>query len=526
MLAKVDRTQPSESFHLSYVYRVESPERQTDETSENFRVFRIILISLSLPHPGIIISRPLTQRNNHTMDFLERITRDLPEGFPKVIALNILVSGLSESEVRQIFVDDDDQFPPSKVDGWLAELRAKDWFPSSSTDNVGVLTREFNAVSADSKEKIGKEGGSYLWEELMRELSQDESDFKHRIAVFDTLVKQGMADLSWIGTCEAKEVFPFNEEINVNYPWNGCKCVASAVMLLVSRPNTASKIEAVRPVSRSLGGLEIPNPKDLEVVRNPFILSKTLSPAYKKAQEEGVCTALLVNTTDVEIMRNPGTLFKSRPGTYAHCFVLAVSPEGVFILHSYGPRGYTLLQHMSSHSSKYPLSFKEAEEWTKTFEIYAADRGGAWTKEVNQAYRHCFGVDLVELGTMRIGSQLDAYTTVSSLEFDASMVQKNFDLLPRKRCGGRKVSCHDGKNATATKPHHEYIPDGGVKHYYTPKILRCGYCGKMQSANKGSAHKRCAQCKAIHYCCHEHQVNDWRNHKKICKTIASRHTEK
>jgi hypothetical protein len=66
----------------------------------------------------------------------------------------------------------------------------------------------------------------------------------------------------------------------------------------------------------------------------------------------GVCTAILVSVTDVEIMRNPSknggrTL---RPGTFAHSFVITVSRGGVYVFQAYGPRGYTLLQNMEYHS--------------------------------------------------------------------------------------------------------------------------------------------------------------------------------
>jgi len=294
-----------------------------------------------------------------------------------------------------------------------------------------------------------------------------------------------------VASLEAEQMIPFNE-VGTNYPWNGCKCVASAVMLFVSQVDTASKIEAICPVSRSLGGIRIPITNDLKMVRDPYILSKMFSQANKKSNE-GICTSILVNTTDVEVMRNPGTLFKSRPGTFAHCFVMTVSQAGVYILHGYGPRGYTLLQHMQSKSSKYPLSFDQAKEWVETFELYASDRRGIWTKEVNQAYRNCFDVDLVALGCMRIGSQLDAYTTVNSLEFNASIVRENFDLLPQKRSRRRnKTPCRDGILAAEKHPPSKYIPDGGVRHYYIPEILRCGHCGKIPS-NNGAPHKRCVR---------------------------------
>ncbi len=286
-------------------------------------------------------------------------------------------------------------------------------------------------------------------------------------------------------------------------------------MLLVSKPKPEHKLEAIRPVSRSLGGLNIPKPAHLSAIRDPHILSKELSKAIGRAGQ-GACTALLVNTTDVEIMRNPGT----RPGTFAHCFVLAVSPSGAYILQGYGPRGYTLFQHMKSHSSKYPLSFEDAQEWVSTFEVYADKRGGVWNEAVNGAYNHCFGVDLVQLGCMRIGSQLDAYTTVHHIEFDAKTVQQNFDLLPRQRGPSRPKlpTCRDGAVAKAKRPPPGYNPDGGVKHRYIPTILRCGRCSKEQET--GESHQRCTRCKAIHYCGKSCQHADWSNHKAVCTAIA------
>lgn len=403
---------------------------------------------------------------------------DLPEGFPPVLAISILTSGQSEDEVRQYLVEEN-FYPQTQIDKWLKELRSKGWFEESSSDShTDALSSAFDNLNTNTNNKEKIDGVTYLWSQLLHELEHDESDFKHRVAAFDSVLKQS-ADISWLGSSEAKDIFPFTQELGEAYPWQGCKCVASAVMLLVSPTDASSKIKAIKPVSKSLGGLEIPDRNKLKLVRDPYILSKGLKLAYEKARSGGVCTAFLVSTTDVEIMRNPGTFFKSRPGTFAHTFAMTVSPEGVHILHGYGPRGCTLLQHMTSHRGKYPLSFEEAEEWTKAFEGYASDRGGTWTKEVNEAYAHCFHVDLVELECMRIGSQLDAYTSITSVEFDDNTVQENFKLLPQRRSGGRKIRCRDGDSAKAQKPPSGYIPDGGVKQYYIPRfsavdtVVRC-----------------------------------------------------
>jgi hypothetical protein len=124
----------------------------------------------------------------------------------------------------------------------------------------------------------------------------------------------------------AEHLIPF-EAIQDNAPWNGCKFAAMAVMHLVSERDAASKKAAVRPVCRSLGGCTVPPPTELRDIRWPY----DLSPAVEDSLTRGVCTAILVSVTDVEIMRNPSknggrTL---RPGTFAHSFVITVSRGGV-----------------------------------------------------------------------------------------------------------------------------------------------------------------------------------------------------
>ena len=50
--------------------------------------------------------------------------------------------------------------------------------------------------------------------------------------------------------------------------------------------------------------------------------------------------------------------------------------------------------------------------------------------------------------------------------------------------------------------------------------LPCGLEGCSKTVeSKG----RCSGCKDIHYCCKEHQVKDWKRHKKECKEMRSRY---
>ena len=46
----------------------------------------------------------------------------------------------------------------------------------------------------------------------------------------------------------------------------------------------------------------------------------------------------------------------------------------------------------------------------------------------------------------------------------------------------------------------------------------CTYCkaDKRKEDNTKKKLQRCSGCKCVRYCCKECQLNDWKNHKKIC----------
>lgn len=62
----------------------------------------------------------------------------------------------------------------------------------------------------------------------------------------------------------------------------------------------------------------------------------------------------------------------------------------------------------------------------------------------------------------------------------------------------------------------------------TAAEVGCRYCGsskrKEEGADGATNLLRCA-CEAAFYCCKEHQVEDWTNHKTSCKTIRKEKQE-
>ena len=121
-------------------------------------------------------------------------------GSPKVIAESMIMYELSpseEEEVRKILVKDgfflseNGCVPPAKVDEWFAELRSKGWFPETSVHTSFLAsTIDGIRVNGNKKKAITMDDGSYLWSDLMRELTIDGNDFKNRVAVQDHVVKQ------------------------------------------------------------------------------------------------------------------------------------------------------------------------------------------------------------------------------------------------------------------------------------------------------------------------------------------------
>lgn len=91
---------------------------------------------------------------------------------------------------------------------------------------------------------------------------------------------------------------------------------------------------AVQSVCHSLGGCNIPSVTELAAIRWPYILSEAFSKASIAARTTNICTAIHIEVSDVEVMRNPAKANRMcgelRPGTFAHSCDMTVSPAGVY----------------------------------------------------------------------------------------------------------------------------------------------------------------------------------------------------
>ena len=179
-----------------------------------------------------------------------------PDGIPPILVISIATNGYTEAETRQIIEEGGDA---ARADEWIQKLRAAGLFhdtgPDASIPHEKLRHRTISKASNSTKGV--EDGGKLLWDTLMNELTQDEVGFKHQVVVLDNVAKQyGL--YAQINLCDlAKhnaETFCPASQVSKTNPWHGCKFVAMAVMHLLSKADTASKREAVTPVSRSLGG--------------------------------------------------------------------------------------------------------------------------------------------------------------------------------------------------------------------------------------------------------------------------------
>jgi hypothetical protein len=67
---------------------------------------------------------------------------------------------------------------------------------------------------------------------------------------------------------------------------------------------------------------------------------------------------------------------------------------------------------MEAHDATFPLTLDDGELWVRKFEEFSAELSGLWSVTANEAYRHCFDVDLVKLGNMYAHSSFSHTCTI------------------------------------------------------------------------------------------------------------------
>jgi len=448
---------------------------------------------------------------------------------PPIISIDIACNKYSEQEARFLMVDNGE--PQDTIERRIQCLKEHGFFGNSSSNNIHSESDEDNDVApiedamknepsqAEQEATVDHRGGvdasAWLWEKLKAELEKNENSVKHRFAAFDTFIKQdfhnGYSSAN-MSNQQAEEDMPFARHVVHNFPWSGCKFVAAVLLHLVSQPDVASKRKAIRSTSHMLGGITLPSRYELEYCRQPYQLSQKFADAKAEAEFSDQCTALYIQVIDVEVMRNPSNSGKRRPGTFAHSCIMTVAPSGVYLYQGYGPVGYTLLQHMQKQEDSSPMSWKDGDLWISHFATFVSHKSGEWTQTVNDAYHFCFGVDLIQLGNMRLGSQLDVYHQVAVHPFDAKLVRANWALLPLPLSNASSYpTCNDGKFTSKKKakslPNY-HRPDGGVKQYYVPSDFSCRNRLCRSSSAVDTNHldsKRPIAFREMNYCSHECQ---------------------
>jgi hypothetical protein len=182
---------------------------------------------------------------------------------PMALAVSMLTHGYTESEARQIMIEGG---IAREADVWIAQLRDLGCFVAALDEHATQ-----NAASPTIEAISFVDGGTFLWKFLKKELSEDESGFKHRMCVLNNAIKEwDDRTFDLLSTQKARSFIPFSV-IADNCPWHGCKFASSVVLHLLSKVDSTSKRMAVQSVCRSLGGCTIPSVTELAAIRWPYV---------------------------------------------------------------------------------------------------------------------------------------------------------------------------------------------------------------------------------------------------------------
>ncbi|KAK7748527.1 hypothetical protein SLS53_000547 [Cytospora paraplurivora] len=179
---------------------------------------------------------------------------------------------------------------------------------------------------------------------------------------------------------------------NTSHLWKSCKMAASLVLLMAAHPTPESMYEALKPQSRSMGGMPT-----LESIKSstPDSLSKTFQEAKRAAIDEGATTVMGVKLLDKHIFELVRRGTSERFFSFAHTFTMGVGPEGVVIWQAFGEHGYRLDEYINDEHAGV-RSWDQAKDFVDSFEKLIRCKGN-WSAKINKLYKKLFLIDINEI---------------------------------------------------------------------------------------------------------------------------------
>ena len=101
---------------------------------------------------------------------------------------------------------------------------------------------------------------------------------------------------------------------------------------------------------------------------------------------------------------------------------------------------------------------------------------------------------------------------------DARLVQLLAGAWQRLQRSGVLEARHTEEGIARIKPAGETLDAAMLKSMAAPGLRNCAMPGCGAREAHPAPFKSCAACRAVVYCCREHQVAGWPSHKKACKT--------
>lgn len=159
------------------------------------------------------------------------------------------------------------------------------------------------------------------------------------------------------------EPIPASADILYIARWTSCKLAATLVLVLAA--SKESMFEALKFLSRSLGGLPT-----LPLIQNTP--SASFKDAFNAAKASAMghtkrTTVIAACLFDVHMFELAGKGISELYSSFAHTFVTGVGPEGVIIWQSWGEHGYCFDEYIDRGGARM-RTWKEEDEFMGSFE--------------------------------------------------------------------------------------------------------------------------------------------------------------